>query len=105
MRTLALTSLLLTFPFVASAAPDTAQTAAICQARASCTIAKTTDAGKSPAGAALSVVEVRLGLANKPDDAPPDGCRRDDGSSFDGGVEYWLLDGTAPPRQLLKLCN
>jgi hypothetical protein len=105
MKALAVSTLLLTLPLTAFAAPDAAQTAAICQGRASCKIANTTDAGKSPAGAPLSVVEARLGLANKPDDAPPDGCRRDDGSSFDGGVEYWLLDGTTPPRHLLKLCN
>src|SRR5689334_18237756 len=103
MKALALSTLLLAaFPLVASAAPNAAQTAAICQGRASCKIAETTDAGKSPAGAALSVVEVRLGLANKPDDAPPEGCR-DGNGGFNGGVEYWLLDGTAAPRQLLKL--
>jgi hypothetical protein len=80
-----------------------AQRAAICQTRASCQIGSTFDGGKSATGSALTVVAVHLGLKDKPDDAPDDGCRADAG--FDGGVEYWLLDGTAPAKQLLKLCN
>lgn len=80
-----------------------AQPAAICQARPTCTIGKSYDAGNSPNGAALSVVEVHLGLRDKPDDAPDSGCRADDKN--DGGVEYWLLEGADPPKQLLQLCN
>ncbi|HZU91790.1 MAG TPA: hypothetical protein VE993_21235 [Stellaceae bacterium] len=56
-----------------------------------------------PNGSALSVVEVHLGLKDKPDDAPEAGCRAED--KYNGGVEYWLLDGNAPPKRLLKLCN
>jgi hypothetical protein len=105
MKPLLLSALLLAVPLAASAAPDATQTAAICQGRATCKIAKTYDGGKSATGTTLSVIEARLGLANKPEDAPPDGCRADSGNAFDGGVEYWLLDGAASPRQLLKLCN
>ncbi len=78
-----------------------AQKTAICQTRSSCTVGSTFDGGKSAAGSALTVVAVHLGLADKPDDAPDDGCRADAG--FDGGVEYWLLDGTAVAKRLLKL--
>lgn len=89
-------------PVAALAAPDAVQTAAICGTRTTCKVEKTRDAGKSPAGASLTVVELRLGLADKPKDQD-EGCI--DGNARDGGVEYWLLDGTAPPRQVLQLCN
>jgi hypothetical protein len=89
-------------PLAALAAPDAAQTAAICGTRTTCKVGKTHDAGKSPAGASLYVVEVRLGLADKPKDQD-EGCI--DGNARDGGVEYWLLDGTAAPKQVLQLCN
>ena len=103
MRILLLSSALLAWSVVAKAAPDAAQATAICQARATCEIANTYDAGKSPTGAPLSVAEVKLGLADKPQDQE-DGCRSGNGGK-NGGVEYWLLEGTTPPRQLLKLCN
>jgi hypothetical protein len=80
-----------------------AQKTAICQTRSSCTIGATFDGGRSATGSALTVVAVHLGLADKPVDAPDDGCQA--GAGFDGGVEYWLLEGTAPAKQLLKLCN
>ncbi len=80
-----------------------AQKTTICQTRSTCTIGKTFDGGKSPAGTALTVVEVHLGLKDKPDDAPDSGCQA--GDKFDGGAEYWLLDGGAPPRRILKFCN
>lgn len=92
----------LLFPLAASATPDAAQTAAICGQRTSCKVEKTRDAGKSPSGSALAVVEVRLGLADKPKDQD-EGCIN--GNARDGGVEYWLLDGMAAPRQVLQLCN
>src|SRR5262249_17449032 len=79
----------------ATAAPEAAQGRAICQDRATCTITETHDGGTSAAGAALTVVEVQLGLADKPDDQPG-GCRTSDRP--DGGVEFWLLGGTAAPR-------
>ncbi|NQW51088.1 MAG: hypothetical protein HQ465_07605, partial [Rhodospirillales bacterium] len=89
-------------PVAALAAPDAAQTAAICGQRTACKVAKTFDAGRSPTDTPLSVVEVRLGLADKPRDQD-EGCISGDGR--DGGVEYWLLQGTAPPKQVLQLCN
>ena len=80
-----------------------AQKAAVCQTRSSCTVGSTFDGGKSATGSALTVIAVHLGLKDKPDDAPDEGCRAEAG--FDGGVEYWLLEGTAPAKRLLKLCN
>ncbi len=68
---------------------------AICGARATCTIAKLTPAGKSEAGAALSVAEVHLGIAEAPDPQFP--CHNDEGTANDGGQEYWLVEGTVPP--------
>lgn len=103
MRILLLSSVLLALPLAAEAAPDAAQAAAICQARTTCKIAKTYDAGKSSAGVPLSVAEVSLGLADKPEDQD-DGCRSGNGDK-NGGVEYWLLEGSSPPKQILKLCN
>lgn len=88
---------------VAAAELGGAQKAAICQARSTCTIGKTYDTGKSPAGAALTVVEIHLGLKDKPDDAPDSGCQSSD--QPDGGVEYWLLEGSVAPKRILKLCN
>lgn len=103
MRILLLSTALLALPLAVQAAPDASQTAAICQARTTCKIAKTYDAGKSPAGTPLSVAEVSLGLADKPEDQD-DGCRSGNGDR-NGGTEYWLLEGTTPPKQILKLCN
>ena len=102
MRFAFLLLLALAVPAAASAAPDPAQTAAMCGKRASCKVAETFDAGKSPTGTPLSVVEIRLGLADKPRDHEQ-GCLA--GNGRDGGVEYWLLDGTAAPKQVLQLCN
>jgi len=72
-----------------------AQKSAICQGRSSCSAGKLFDGGKSRSGALLTVVEVHLGLKDKPDDAPDDGCHADDGR--DGGVEYGCW--TAPPSR------
>jgi hypothetical protein len=96
-------SLLLMLPAVAAAELGAAQKSAICQTRSTCTIGKSYDGGKSPAGAPLTVVEVHLGVKDKPDDAPDNGCQA--GDKFDGGVEYWLLEGAASPKRILKLCN
>lgn len=89
-------------PLAALAAPDAGQTAAICGTRTTCKVEKTYDAGKSAAGASLSVVEIHLGLSDKPKDQD-EGCL--DGNMRNGGVEYWLLDGTAAPKLVLQLCN
>ena len=69
---------LLAFPLAAQAATTIKQTAAICQGRAGCALGKTADAGKS-----LTVVQANIA-----------GCS-----------EYWLVEGTQPARQLLKLCK
>lgn len=103
MNKLVLLALVMAYPFAAAADPDATQISAICSGRPTCAVGTSHDAGKSAEGSALSVVEVHLGLKDKPDDAPDDGCRA--GDKFDGGVEYWLIDGTAAPKQLLKLCN
>lgn len=95
-------AVLLGLAWPALAAPDAAQLTAICHARATCEVTKTDEAGRSPAGVPLGVVEVHLGLADKPDDQDR-GCIN--GNDRDGGVEYWLLEGTTAPRRILKLCN
>jgi hypothetical protein len=102
MKPLLFAACLSLFPVAALAAPDATQTAAICGQRTSCTVEKSYDAGKSPDGMALAVVQVRLGLADKPRDQD-EGCI--DGNARDGGVEYWLLAGTAAPKPVLQLCN
>ena len=80
-----------------------AQQSTICGARSTCTIAQRFDAGSSAGGPAMSVVEVRLGIADKPADGPDSGCRSE--GQPDGGREFWLLEGAVPPRRVLKLCN
>ena len=102
MKPLLLAASVLVLPVAALAAPDAAQTATICGQRTSCKVEKTYDAGRSPDGTSLAVVQVRLGLADKPKDQD-EGCI--DGDARDGGTEYWLLAGTAAPRQVLQLCN
>lgn len=102
MKPLLLAAGLVLLPVAGFAAPDATQTAAICGQRASCKVEKTYDAGKSPEGTALSVVEIRLGLADKPKDQD-EGCIN--GNARDGGLEYWLLQGSAAPKRVLQLCN
>jgi hypothetical protein len=75
----------------AAAALTPAQQSAICGARTTCAVGKTYDGGRAPGGAALAVVEVHLGLKDKPDDAPDDGCHAADDDKRDGGVEWWRL--------------
>ena len=62
------------------------------------------DAGSAASGN-LGVAELHFGLADKPDDAPDEGCIAGDYETRDGGVEYWLLEGDAAPRLILQLCN
>ena len=69
---------LIVLPTASDAAPTAAQTAAICQSRAGCTIGKSLDAGKP-----LSVVQVSVA-----------GCTED-----------WLIEGNSTPRALLKRCK
>ena len=49
------------------------------------------------------MAEVHLGLAEAPDPQFP--CHNNEGTANDGGQEYWLVEGTAKPHLLLKLCN
>lgn len=102
VRRVPLILFLLAVPAAASAAPDAAQIAVICGQRTSCKIEKTYEAGKSPTGTPLTVAEFRLGLADKPRDQD-EGCIN--GNARDGGVEYWLLEGSAAAKRVLQLCN
>lgn len=88
----------------AAAELTVAQKSAICGTRPTCMVGKAYNGGSSPSGAVLSVIETHLGLKDKPEDAPDDGCRTAN-DQRDGGVEYWLLDGSTRPQRLLKLCN
>lgn len=69
---------LISLPVTSHAAPTPAQTAAICQHRAGCTVGKSLDAGKP-----LTVVQ----------------------ASVAGCTEDWLLEKDLPPRALLKRCK
>jgi hypothetical protein len=97
-------AILLAIAVPAARSADMAQLKpAICGARATCTIAKLTPAGRSGTGVALSVAEVHLGVAEAPDPQFP--CHNDEGTANNGGQEYWLVEGSAAPHLLLKLCN
>jgi hypothetical protein len=78
---------------------------AICGARGSCEIVDISAAGRGAGGAALAVAKVHLGIEDKSQDAPDEGCIEEDSDRRDGGVEYWLIEGKTWPRQILKLCN
>lgn len=82
---------------------------AICGARASCSITSVSDAGTGKNGETLRVVDLVLGLADRPDYFSEEGCRSTEaalsGDARDGGREIWLLAGDAAPRLLLPLCN
>jgi hypothetical protein len=88
------------FPAIVAAKPSPEQVDMICGTRSTCEVFETHDAGRSPAGVALTVAEIYLDLADKSPDGPEEGCR-----DSPGGIEYWLLEGEAPPRRILKLCN
>ena len=88
----------------ATIAPD--QKAAICGTRSTCNIAAVRDAGNGVGAVKLAVAEARLGLADKVDEAPDEGCRNDSGDGDGGGGhEFWLLQSGVAPRLLLSLCN
>ena len=84
------------------------QQSAICGARATCKI-ETADAGQGPGNVKLTVAVAHFGVADKPEDAPEEGCMGDpevvDGPEHDGGQEVWLIAGNAAPKRLLALCN
>lgn len=69
-----------------------------------CRIVRITGAGNAADGVPLTVAEIALALADKPADAPDDGCRSAEGP-HDGGREYWLIEGEQAPRKLFALCN
>jgi len=95
-----------TTAFAADLTPD--QQSAICGARKTC---KTTiaDAGEGPGHVKLTVVDASFGVADKPAEAPEDGCIGDpeaaDAPDRDGGRELWLITGTGAPKRILALCN
>lgn len=82
---------------------------AICGDRATCQVVAVSGAGTGQDGEALRVAEIVLGLADRPDYFPEEGCRSTEaalgGDAPDGGREIWLLAGDAAPRLLLPLCN
>src|SRR3569832_507459 len=92
--------------FAADLTPD--QQSAICGARKTC---KTTiaDAGEGPGHVKLTVVDASFGVADKPAEAPEDGCIGDleaaDVPDHDGGRELWLIAGSETPKRILALCN
>ena len=106
MRSLAFAGLILLAAESAAPGADLApaQKAAICGTRASCRIVAMSDAGNGVGGVNLAVAEARFALADKPESAPDDGCRSDEGDN-DGGHEFWLLQGADTPKLLLALCN
>jgi hypothetical protein len=77
--------------------------AAMCGGRQSCAIVTAHPAGTTQRGDRLTVVQLRFGVADRPKEAPEDGCR--DGDQQDGGTEYWLLRPGDPPRLVVALCN
>jgi hypothetical protein len=95
-----------TSAFAADLTPD--QQSAICGARATC---KTTsvDAGEGPGNVKLTVVDVHFDVADKPAEAPEEGCIGDpeatDAPERDGGRELWLIAGSEAPKRVLALCN
>lgn len=90
-------------PLAAQGMSAEARTAEICGPRLSCTVVRIHPAGTGASGRPLAVAEVRLGVGDKPEDAPEDGCHN--GNERDGGLEYWVLRGDAPAHRLLALCN
>jgi hypothetical protein len=89
-----------------AATPTAEQKALICGARASCKVTRITDAGKDGEGKVLAVVELNLALADRPAEAPEEGCLSNPQSDErDGGIEYWLIRTGDAPQRLMSLCN
>jgi hypothetical protein len=92
--------------FAADLTPD--QQSAICGARKTCKVA-TVDAGEGPGHVKLTVVDASFGVADKPAEAPEDGCIGDpeatDAPERDGGRELWVIAGGDAPKRVLALCN
>ena len=106
-----LASLLLPLLLVAASGAEAAtltaeQKALICGMRATCKVTRMADAGKDGEGKALAVVELHLALADRPPEAPEEGCLSNpDSDERDGGVEYWLMRTGDAPQRLMSLCN
>jgi len=77
--------------------------AEMCGARQSCAVVTAHPAGTTQRGDKLTIVQLRFALADRPKDAPEEGCRLGDQS--DGGTEYWLVRAGQQPRLVLALCN
>jgi len=92
--------------FAADLTPD--QQSAICGARETCKIT-IVDAGQGPGEVKLTVVDASFGVADKPAEAPEEGCIGDpeaaDAPDHDGGREIWLIAGAEAPKRILSLCN
>ena len=92
--------------FAADLTPD--QQAAICGARKTCKVTLA-DAGQGPGNVTLTIADAHFDVADKPQDAPEDGCVGDmeaaDAPERDGGRELWLIAGSEAPKRLLALCN
>ncbi len=86
--------------------PD--QRSTICGVRKTCQTAAA-DAGQGPGNVKLTVVDVHLDVADKPAEAPEEGCIGDleaaDAPDNDGGRELWLIAGSDAPKRVLALCN
>lgn len=98
--------LLLAASEAGAATPTPEQKALICGTRPSCKVTRMTDAGKDGEGKALAVVELHLALADRPAEAPEEGCfSNSDSDERDGGLEYWLIRAGDAPQRLMSLCN
>jgi hypothetical protein len=99
-------TVLATHAFAADLTPD--QQSAICGARKTCKT-EVADAGQGPGNVKLTIAVAHFGVADKPEDAPEEGCMGDpevaDGPERDGGEEVWLISGNDAPKRLLALCN
>ena len=106
LASLLLLSLLATASGAEAATLTAEQKALVCGTRASCKVTRMTDAGKDGEGKALAVVELRLALADRPAEAPEEGCLSNpDSDEKDGGIEYWLVRAGDAPQRLMSLCN
>ncbi|MDQ7247142.1 hypothetical protein [Dongia sedimenti] len=99
-------TVLATRALAADLTPD--QQSAICGARKTCKTT-TADAGQGPGNVKLTIVDAHFDVADKPEEAPEEGCLGDpeatDAPERDGGREIWLIAGSAAPKRILALCN
>ena len=106
LASLLLLPLLVTGFGAGAATPTAEQKALICGQRPGCKVTRMTEAGKDGEGKALAVVELHLALADRPAEAPEEGClSSSDSDERDGGIEYWLIRAGEAPVRLMSLCN